>query len=229
MKKNIIFLAIVFSWLISPAQNDTLSKKFLNEELVLDINQYNWLNAPVAINPNSTEISTTPYIFISGKEKNISVALGLNITALNIYSDFYVDKDSSGNIKMVKYSDTLNYTKNKIGVGYIGIPMEIRFKTNNNIRKKNFKFTIGAEMGYVLSSFHKYKGDDYTSLSGNDKIKFKIYDIYKINRIAGVLYFKAFYDKYGINFRYYVTPFFEPGSNMDNITSFSMGLSVIIF
>ncbi len=84
-------------------------------------------------------------------------------------------------------------------------------------------------MGYVLSSFHKYKGDDYTGLTTGSNIKFKIYDIYKINRLTGILYFKAFYDKFGINFRYYVTPFFESGSNWDNITAFSIGASVIIF
>jgi hypothetical protein len=211
------------------SQTDTLSKKFLNEELVLDINKYNWNNSPASIKENSTEISTTAYLFISGKEKNFSIAMGANVTALNIYSQFYVESDSSGNIVLTEIPDSINYSKNKIGVGYIGIPIEIRLKTNNNIRKKNFKFTLGAEIGYVLSSYHKYKGDNYSKCTANDKIKFKVYDIYGINKTVGTFYFKVFYDKFGLNFRYYVTPFFTPGSNLQLVSSYSFGLSIIIF
>ena len=222
-------ILILFLAFEGHSQSDSLSKKFLNEEVVLDINQYNWLNSPSPIKINSTEITTSAYFFITGKEKNISVATGFNVTALNIYSGFYVESDSSGNIALTNIPDSINYSKNKIGVGYIGIPLEIRLKTNNNIRKKNFKFTLGAEIGYVLSSYHKYKGDDYSKCTANDKIKFKIYDVYGINKIAGTFYIKAFYDKFGFNFRYYVTPFFASGSNLQSITPFSLGVSVIIF
>ena len=229
MKRAFSFVISMFLTLSMLGQSDTLSKKFLNEGLVIDINKYNWLNNTVPIKDKSTEINTTAYILIAGKEKNISLAFGANITAINIYSDFYITKDTNENIIFTKYNDSISYSKNKIGVSYIGIPLEIRIKTNNNIKRKNFKFTIGTEIGYVLSSYHKYKGENYLYESTDKNIKFKIYNIYKVNKYAGSFYLKFFYDKIGVNFKYYVTPFFDKDDKVDPINAFSFGISFILF
>ncbi len=227
IKFFILFLIIAQ---YSFSQQDTLSKKFLNEDLTLDVNLLQLQNLPstASMEYKSTEINATAYLFITGKEKNVSIALGITADAFNIYSNFGISKDSTGNPVLQNISDTVSYAKNKIGISSVGVPIEIRLKTNKNLRGKNFKFTIGAQMGYVLSTYRKYKGDDIFFLS-KDKIKIKTYGLPGINKITGNLYIKAYYDKFGINFRYFVTPVFDTNNNLKNISMFSVGLSFIIF
>ena len=232
MRKIFIVLILFFSVSILFAQQDTsLSKKFLNEDLVLDVNYYKWLNYPqsITLKNNCSEINVTAYFFLTGKEKNITVAMGGNIDAVNIYGNFFITKDSAGSPTLTTIPDSLNYSKNKLTVAYIGMPLEIRFKTNNNIRKKNFKFTIGANIGYNLTAYRKYIGDNFFENS-QEKIKVKLYDMPGISKVIGSLYVKMFYDKFGLNFRYNFTPFFNGVTDdIVKVNSFSAGLSVIIF
>ena len=232
MRKFFSVLILVFSVISLYAQQDTaLSKKFLNEDLVLDVNYYKWLNYPdnISLENNCTEINITAYFFLTGKEKNITVAMGGNIDAANIYGNFFLTKDSTGTPTLATIPDSLNYSKNKLTVAYVGVPIEIRFKTNNNIRKKNFKFTVGANIGYNLTAYRKYKGDDFLGNS-TEKIKVKLYDQPGISKVIGSVYVKMFYDKFGLNFRYNFTPFFDGVTDdIVKINSFSVGLSVIVF
>jgi hypothetical protein len=232
MKKITTIALLLFTSLHIIAQQDTsLSKKFLNEDLVLDINYYSWLNYPqnISLKNNCTEVNITSYFLITGKEKNISLALGGNIDAVNIYGDFFITKDSTNKATLQTIGDSIEYTKNKLTVAYIGFPVEIRFKTNNNIRKKNFKFTLGANIGYALTAYRKYKGKNFFDNSSN-KIKIKLYEQPGINNLLGSVYLKIFYDKFGINFRYNLTPFFDGVTeDIAKINSYSVGLSIIVF
>ena len=223
------FLLFIISTVTFSQKQDSLSKPFFNEELIMDINYINLINFPAALSTkwNCIDFDFAYLTTISGKESNISTAIGLGISAQNIKTNAYLIEGPNESPSFQIIPDTLSYDKNKLATTYIELPMEIRFRTPRNYHNKSFKLTIGAKFGYLLKSYHKYVGEDYRVSVNPQTIKFKEYNLPFINNVRYGIYIKAFYGKFGINAYYslssYLQPEYEP-----QIGYFTIGFSTII-
>lgn len=108
------------------------------------------------------------YSFPMGKS-NFSAAIGAGLGSHNLYlkgiiktvdniTAFYPVKDSE--------NKSISYTKSKLNLTYIDIPLELRFKN-----KAEYRASVGFKVGFLLSDHTKYKGN---SLDGTgQKVKEK--------------------------------------------------------
>jgi hypothetical protein len=85
-----------------------------------------------------------------------------------------------------KVPDSINFRRTKFTLGYFDIPLELRYKSKSDVR-----FAFGFKFGILMTSFTKYKGDDF---SPNDINKLVIY---KKTRIPNVARFR-----YGLSLRF---------------------------
>ncbi len=90
---------------------------------------------------------------IKTKIKNIHFSPGLGITTRNLYSDAFL-ADTGWATSFETIPDSLSYSKNKLSVTYLDIPLELRYDPGD------WHFALGFHFSYLLSAHTKYKGED---------------------------------------------------------------------
>jgi hypothetical protein len=102
------------------------------------------------------------------EKSNFSVAIGAGVSFHNFYSDALpkdaiptdLQSESWGEDfyfqKIDSIQNGLSYTKNKIALTYVDIPIELRF-----CAKSGVKFSAGIKLGFLVNSLSKYKGTDF--------------------------------------------------------------------
>jgi len=120
-----------------------------------------------------------------------------------------------------------NYYKNKISTSYLEVPLEFRFRTMPDIKKRNFKVTLGAKFGYLLSSYMKYSGEDFRNHSSKN-VKFKEYRLSNILPYRYSAFLRIGYGKINFIVNYTFVPLFEKNKGPDCIP-LSYGLSFTFY
>jgi hypothetical protein len=139
-----------------------------------------WLDMPSdikarAINQGATVFGTYNVPF--GKSK-VSFAIGLGITAHNLYGDFLIDTTkNTTTVAFKKIPDSTSYKKSKLNTVYIEIPLELRFKSKSKVT-----VGLGFKGGFLIGSFWKFVGTGnfntyYYSLSSGEKTRIKLLGI----------------------------------------------------
>jgi hypothetical protein len=161
-------------------------------------------------------------IQLGKKKKLFSVAPGLGISTSSIFHNAIVSEDTvNGTTFTIDPTITDNYKKNKFGLTYVDIPLELRFRSTPNAKNKSWKFALGFKAGVLIDSKVKVKQED---ANGNMKI-------YKEKRYSDLNRFR-----YGATVRFGYGPFnffgfyslaklFDKGMGPD-ITPISMGISI---
>jgi len=110
------------------------------------------------------------------KENSLnSFSVGLEIRNENMYTNATINDIKADTIVFTPIED--NYKRSKINMTYIGLPVELKFRTKNG-----FKTNIGFKVGYKIDSKQLYVGNrpgDQKSV----KVKTK-----KINKMEDVSY-----------------------------------------
>jgi hypothetical protein len=157
MKKLIlaIIISLLFSSLYSQSVTEsTAIKRFsLGADIFTDI----WMNHP----PGDIGVRTINqgvnvfgmYNFPLG-ESNFHFAIGLGMGFHNFYTKGPIEDIKADTIVYVPQPDTLLLRKYKLGLSYVDLPIEFRFK---NLKK--FRFALGFKVGYLLDAKTKYKGE----------------------------------------------------------------------
>ncbi len=229
MKKILLLLAgiviITFSG-ISQNQIDSTAK-MMNEQIVLDINWLSWMNYPsnIKLKPTSAEFILSYLHPLFGKKKHFSMAAGLGLSSQNIKYNAYISSLNDKPI-FITFNDSIKFNMNKLATVFVDVPLEFRLRTKNNIHQKNFKFTFGGKIGYMLKSYHKYSGDEYRCLNTGTTTKFKEYNIPYLNKLHYGVFAKVFYGKLGLNINYSLSTLFEKKFTPD-IVPISVGLTMI--
>ena len=155
----------------------------------------------------------------------MSFAFGLGITSHNMHFDSFLSSDSSGKTVFNKIPEKIgtkdiNYSKNKLSVSYLGIPLELRFTANK------LRLAIGARAGYLINSKTKYVGDDYIDLT-NDRIKIKIKDVKNLNNIVYGGTARIGFKKFNLAGYYDLSTLFN--KDMDLLTTpISIGIMMVL-
>ncbi len=193
------------------------------DRLVVDLTFDQWLH-----NENGLKLKwhsrgfNTYFMYdiqLGKKKKLFSVAPGLGISTSSIFHNTFLVEDTVTGTELVVRND--NYKRNKLGLTYVDIPLELRFRSTPNAKNKSWKFALGFKAGVLIDSKTKVKQED---ANGNMKI-------YKEKRYGDLNRFR-----YGATVRFGYGPFnffgyyslaklFDKGMGPD-ITPISMGISI---
>lgn len=236
MKRIVIFVAITIISTIAIAQKDKdekvkpIGQLEQADRIVIDIFSDIWMDVPsdTAITPKTINRGSNIYLFrdMPMGKSNFSFAVGLGISAHNLYSDAVPVKETTitydslgvpevnytGNTVFEKIPEEINSTtievkNNKLTVVYLDLPLELRFRANNEESK--FKFAIGFKGGYMLSNHTKYHGNDYTNTDNGDDLKLKEYKILNIETYRFGPTFRIGWGWFNFSAYYSLSPLFK--------------------
>ncbi len=221
MKKIFFTLTILLNifYLECDAQKtiNTDSIKMPNDQLILNIVSNTWLNSPGNIKLMPVSIGSEIYIMtpIIGKYSVFSIAIGSGIGVNNVHNNS-LPYDSLGITNFNPIPGSFEYEKNKITTAYIDIPLEIRFRTQPNIKKRNFKVALGGKIGYLISSYIKYRGEDFR-VSSSKIVKFKEYNVNNVLPYRYGVFLRVGYGKMNLIVNYTISQLFEKDKGPDVI------------
>lgn len=101
--------------------------------------------------------------------KNFTLGMGAALTTHQLTSNMYIQDPTAGVIVFDSIPIHLDYSTSKLIVTYLDFPIEIRYKSDND-----FRFAIGAKVGFRFDSHTKYKGQRIDGTSpAKETIKYK--------------------------------------------------------
>lgn len=220
----LILLTIISVSVFAQTESETLKRKF---SFGVDIFTDFWQDLPDNLEPKTLNPGVNVYGTYNYKfgEGNFSFAPGIGIGVHNMFNSSLTQliNDSTAFVPINEIGEsTISYRKSKFSSVYFDIPLEIRFKSNNDIR-----FAVGFKFGFLVKAYTKYKGNDY--LDSNSKLV-----IYKNSRIPN-----AEKNRYGLTARlgykwlnlwgyYQLSTVFVKGKGPD-MYPISVGISILPF
>ena len=245
MKKLSFLLLFIFIASVVFAQNTTTNpiatstpkkiKKDKGDRIVLDIFSDLWQGTPSIIEVKKFNPSANVLLFkdFPITKSPVSFAVGLGFDAHNFNSNGVPVYDTSlTKTFFVKLSDTLqdgsdrSYTKNKMTVAYLDLPVEVRFRTMNETGKK-FKFAIGFKAGILINKHTKYKGKYFENNEVHNG-KTKSHDIKGLEDFRYGITARVGYGMYNLMFYYSLTSVFAKNKG-PQIFPVSVGISLTPF
>jgi len=178
MKKLLLILSVIFISVNAFSQNEQNSSTKITGKFSSGIDVFTdiWQGVPDSISVKPFNLGTSLYVLYGDQigKSNLSYAIGLGITAHNLKSNALIEVDTSNNLSVSKFykipskvnGESISYKRNKLSVVYLDIPMELRYKTKNDM-----KFALGFKLGFLVGSHTKYKGDDLDGGTESHKIK----------------------------------------------------------
>jgi hypothetical protein len=179
----IVFVLTAFNTFSQELSEETKRKFSFGVDIFTDI----WQDLPESIDPatinQGVNITGSYNYILNNGNFSLSPGIGLSYHNLNNKSLTMTVDDST---VFYKVPDSINFRRTKFTLGYFDIPLELRYKSKSDVR-----FAFGFKFGILMTSFTKYKGDDF---SPNDINKLVIY---KKTRIPNVARFR-----YGLSLRF---------------------------
>lgn len=227
--KKAILIFLLFSVKVSSAQDSTFVRDMPRDAFIFNFSYIFWQNAPedVELKPVPLEFDFYTMLPLFGIDNTFSGAAGLGISCSNNRLNALPATDEA-NITYFD-ADTLtvyDYKVNKLSVVYIDIPLELRLRSTPKENKKCFKLALGFKAGYMISNYHKYKGEDFRAAS-DDKVKFKEYNRPNLLSYRYGVYVRFGYSDLNLAGYYSLSPVFKEDKGPD-IMPFSAGLCVTL-
>jgi hypothetical protein len=160
------------------------------------------------------------------KESPISLAPGIGVGADNYrHNSQIVFTDTTTNF--VPFADSIGYKKSKLGVTYIDIPFEIRFRSKPNNNNWQWKLAAGFKFGFLVGSKWKYKGNEFRGIRNDTEstIKFKEHGIPNLERFRYGATARGGFGPFNLHFYYSLSNLFEDGKSVD-MQPITFGLSI---
>jgi hypothetical protein len=209
---------------ISDSTNIADTTKMPNDQIICNILSNTWLNTPDNMKLMPVSIGAEVYAMtpIIGKKSTFSIAIGFGVGANNIHNNS-LPYDSLEITYFSQIPGGYEYVKNKVTTAYVDIPLEFRFRTKPNLKKRNFKVSLGGKFGYLISNYMKYSGEDFRNASSKN-VKFKEFNIDNITKIRYGAFLRIGYGKINAIVNYTLSPLFEKDKGPD-VVPVSFGLS----
>jgi hypothetical protein len=158
-------------------------------------------------------------VLLGKKKKLFSVAPGVGISTSNIFNNAQLAEDTAAGTDLVVRTD--DYKRNKLGLTYVDIPVELRFRSTPNAKNKSWKFALGFKAGVLIDSKTKVKQED---ANGNMKT-FKEKRYVDLNRFRYGATVRFGYGPFNVFGFYSLAKLFDKGRGPD-VTPFSVGISI---
>jgi hypothetical protein len=161
------------------------------------------------------------YMYDIPFSENFSAAIGIGYSNQNYYSNsFLVGDTTGGNTNGWELIQDETYNKYKVAVSVVEAPIELRFRSQPNLKGYSTKFAIGIKPGYVF--------DIHDKLIDRDRDKFKTYNFDTVEdfRLGAVV--RVGYGKVTLTGNYAINPFFKDGMGPE-MHQISAGISLMPF
>lgn len=225
LKKELIRILLVLGCvlmgcLVTQAQNLVTINGEERDELVINPTWEHWLNAPENIdlvNYKNRGITLSTLVRLTPNERNLGFATGVYFSSSNIFSDAgeWEFNEAEEVVAVVDEPDE-TYKKNKVALNYLGIPVELQFKANQN--DQAFKCALGLKGGFLF--------DAHTKLKDQDDHIFKEKHIDAFNNFQYGPYLRIGWG--GIRFTgYYGIAHVFEADNAPDVTPLSIGIGMI--
>lgn len=158
MKKNILVFVLGLFALSTFAQ--TVSESTIKKvSLGYDIYNSFWIDMPLGVDTRLINQGVNVFIMYNHdlNDNGLSVAAGLGISSENLFvTDHYVDNIHADVVEFNPVPEGLAASRSKMNFTYIDIPLELRLKTEGDLR-----FGLGFKFGVLLDSKTFYKGSAF--------------------------------------------------------------------
>ena len=200
MKKNLqILFLVTFSSLFSQEKPnfEALDSLYREDQFYFNVS-YNILrNKPYSISQNSLS-SGINFGFLRdfpiNKKRTFAIAPGLGLSFNNYKQNLIIEeKDNSVNYSVIPFESA--YDKNKLGLYFVDVPIEFRWRTSTPETHKFWRIYGGVKFSYLLYSRSKYIAEGKN---------FKVDNNPDLNRFQSGVYLSAgnnsinFYVYYGL-------------------------------
>ncbi len=183
--------------------------------------------APMAINTFGSRTVNVSYSYELpvGKFGLFFVpGIGIGMDRYKFDADFTLSQNANGDVSFTDITE-LNPKKSHLITNYVDIPLEFRFYTNPDDRKRSFNISFGGKFGFLFESQTKLKYDD-----GSETVKVKNKKSYGLNPFRYGLTGRIGYGGFNVFGYFSLSELFEDGPNGTVDTSnFTIGLSVNLF
>jgi hypothetical protein len=196
------------------------------DHLMIQIGMYNWASKPDSITTKGVGRTFNLYLMFDFPFKTnpkISVALGPGIGTDNIYFD-KMNINIQNRAKAQFNRDTVNkFKKYKLNVGYLEIPVELRFSSSPQNMNKGFKFALGGKLGTLMDAKTKAKVDQDVNGYGGYIEKIKDKKFFNGTRLVATA--RIGYGHFTVFGAYTVTEFFKEFQG-PSVKPWSLGLTI---
>lgn len=162
----------------------------------------------------------------------LSFGAGLGLQTHNIHSNAKISEKANGNTEFEPLHDSLNYSKNKLSLSYLELPVELRLRLGAD---NSYTLALGFKAGYLIESHIKYKGDNYLEnnvTTKNKEVKIKEYSIPNVNKFRYTATARIGLKNITLFGHYNLKPVFEKntlvssenGNSSSNVTAITAGL-----
>lgn len=161
------------------------------------------------------------YDYPLNKNGNVSVAFGAGFGSHNYYTNALVTKIDSLNVSYFKDIPDTVKTGGKISANFVDIPLELRFRTNENSKGYRWKLAVGAKVGYQLDVHEKVFDAE------GKKFKTYYYPHTALFRYGPVV--RVGYGSIMLTGFYSVSTFFQDGFGLNDLNGLSLGVTITPF
>ncbi len=171
MKRFALAVAILATFLATNAQ-ETPPKKTLadlsnraNDHLMIQLSADSWTGMPDSISSHKKGLSKgfNAYLMLDKPFRSsprFSVAFGIGYGSSNIRFDKLqvdVKSNSTATLPFRALDSTDHFKKYKLHLGYLEVPIELRFGSNPVNPSKGWKMAIGGKVGTLINAHTKGK------------------------------------------------------------------------
>lgn len=161
------------------------------------------------------------------KNSPISIAPGIGIGTENwTHNSQMIFTDSFTHFE--PFDTTVNYKKSKLGLTYIDIPLELRFRSKPNAKNWSWKLAAGFKIGFLIRSKWKYKGEEYRAgyqMIEGESVKFKEFGVPNLETIRYGVTGRGGFGPFNLHFYYSLSSLFTEGKSID-LQPITFGISI---
>lgn len=189
------------------------------DKLILDINLDNWDKKPQGVEMKDFRSRGVNIMFMDEKQfgkGNVAFSWGIGFSSQNFHTNaYYVQDDNVDTSGFTPFPDSIEYDLNKLSANYLDIPLELRFRTNANVKGNRLKLSLGFKLGVLLNAHTKF--DD-----GDSKVK--TYHLRNIPDLHYGLSARLGFGSIGISYFQSLTTLFGKDEGVE-IHPYSIGIS----
>lgn len=228
MRKWLFLLLCVLSTKTMVAQDEETKEKVnkAKDRIVVELALENLINKPDTIKISGLSRGFNTYFMYDiplGKSR-LSLAPGIGIGTSNFYhKSNKIVSDSSKTYFVPIDKSTFDVKKNKIGLTYVDIPIELRYRSKPNSKNTSWKLAAGFKIGFLIHNKWKYKGLD---LDGSGKeVKFKQYNVANLEKLRYGVTLRGGYGAFNLFVNYYISSLFK-AENGPAMHPISFGIAI---
>lgn len=221
--KKILLLVISVLFVATTFAQDYEEDEYINKfDFGFDVFTDIWMGKPEGMVPGNLNLGLSFFGMYQQKiwdSKRITLGMGGALTTHQLTSNTYIEDIKSSVITFDTIPSNIEYSTSKLVVTYLDFPIELRYKSPNN-----FRFAIGAKLGFRFDSHTKYSGQP---VDGSSTIKrtVKYKDIANIESLRFGPTMRIGYKWFNLSMYYSFTKMFvsEKGPGLRH---FSVGITL---